>query len=252
MDESQQLRRFNEAGMRAVSLRLLEIAGGSRTDVEGLLCDDSLTSVVEPGVVLERRSFKNRFAAAEYFAGLFADLPRDEVEADSGLWTWLALLWIDDLAPVKKGTRNLGQINRWILASDDWKRYYRHLFAGPYYLFKAHEDDPRRAMSVLCGSISKPGELVEQVASRFDLVRSPGLMGAVTALYYDPERKEIKSGAGGKNRPGTSRRLGPVLMQLDRTWDIYSLSAREVLELLPSEFEKFMPTKAQAAQLKYL
>ena len=231
------VRRFNDVGLRAISLRLLDISAGFTTEIEDLLEDESLTELVDPRVTIEIRAFSSRRDAAETLTAALSLLIWDDIANDSGLWTWLAAAWMDVLAPVTDGRRKLGAINRWLLASD-WKRYYRHIFAGPCYIYKAHEDDPSRADAVLCGSVSSPGEVVEQVASRLDLVRSPGIMGAITELYFDDEKKKLKVGAGGKTE-GSARRLGPVLMQFDRTWDVQDLPIDDVLALLPREFDKF-------------
>lgn len=245
-----EVRRFTRAGMLDVARRLGQIKAGQTVEFEDLLSDgpgsegaSPRTEIVSPGLTVEVKALANRMEVGRFFTDLLAPLPRDQVEKDAGLWTWLAWAWMDHLAPVKSGVRDLGASPRWVLAVEEWKRYYRHLFAGPFYIYKAHEDEPHRADAVLCGPITKPGEVVEQVMARVDLVRSPGLMGAVTKLYFDPDKKAIKRGAGGKGA-GSARRLGPVLMQLDRTWDIYSLESDDVLRLLPAEFDGFRPATA--------
>jgi len=223
--------------------RFLNIIAGETVEVSDLMSDQILSEEVDPPIFVEVQDFASRRAAAEYLTSVLAPLDWDSIENDAGLWTWIAAAWIDVLAPVSSGTRRLGQINRWLLAPNEWKRYYRHLLAGPCYIYKAHADDPDRADAALCSSVAKPGEVAEQVANRLDLVRSPGIMGAITALYFDRATGTLKRGAAGKERPGTSRRLGPVLKQLDRTWDIQDLSSEEVLALLPSEFDRFNPLR---------
>jgi hypothetical protein len=244
MSSAIQVRRFTHRGLNAIEERFLDIIAGDTADVSDLVDDQSLTELVDPPLFIEIQEFSSRRAAAEYLMKILAPLDWDAIENDAGLWTWLTVAWIDVLAPITNGTRRLGQINRWLLAPHEWKRYYRHLLAGPCYIYKAHEDDPDRADAALCSSVAKPGEVAEQVANRLDLVRSPGIMGAITALYFDRATGTLKRGAAGKERPGTSRRLGPVLKQLDRTWDIQDLASEEVLALLPSEFDQFNPLRA--------
>ena len=91
---------------------------------------------------------------------------------------------------------------------------------------------------MLATPVEKPGEVVEQFASRQEMITSVSLMSAITALYYDPVKQQIKRGAAGK-AGGSSRRLADVLGQFDVTWDIYGMPSDEILALLPGEFDRF-------------
>ncbi|MFQ5653524.1 MAG: hypothetical protein ACE5GW_02190 [Planctomycetota bacterium] len=44
--------------------------------------------------------------------------------------------------------------------------------------------------------------------------------------------------AGGKGR-GSARRLADLANQLDLTWDLHTMKAEELLEILPAEFDRF-------------
>jgi hypothetical protein len=58
-------------------------------------------------------------------------------------------------------------------------------------------------------------------------------VGVATLLYCD-SRNAIKPGAA-----ASVDRLSDVLMQLDRTYDIYGMTADALLPLLPREFDGF-------------
>ena len=94
-------------------------------------------------------------------------------------------------------------------------------------------------MALLAGPLDTPGDVVEQLASRQEIVTCPGVMEAVTTLYLDRRTGQLKRGASSKGMPGTARRLPTVLRQFDMTWDLFSLTGAEVLQLLPREFEPF-------------
>ena len=129
---------------------------------------------------------------------------------------------------------------RFVLEADDFRTYYRHYLSGPWSIYDAHRDDPARAMGLLCSPPKKPGEVVEQIASNQNLVGSPSLVQAVSDLYLDPKTGGHKRGAAG-SRGGSARRLARVFQQLDLTWDLQAMSAAEIIELLPAEFNKFKP-----------
>lgn len=236
------LRKFNRNGLVQTAIRLQEISAGQSVDFQNLLLDNDLTEVISE-VTIEVTKFETRRAAGEYFSECLDPLRSSmDVDMDAGLWTWLAVNWMDEYAPVKtSGKRDIKELNRWLLASDNYQRYYRHMFAGPYYVYRAHRDKPDRANAVLCTPVDKPGEVVGQIASRQSIVRSKGLMEAVTLLYYDAENKKLKAGAGGKQTMGSARRLSSILLQLDLTWDVANMSGTEILRLLPAEFKAYMP-----------
>ncbi len=237
------LRRFNQKGIDAAADLLDRIDAGEASDASQILDDPALTELIPDVGPVEVRPFANRLEAGEYFSVLLEPVAvksgRIALARDKGLWTWLALAWMDVLAPLSDdGSRKLKAHNRWIPNVEDYRKYYRHLLAGPYLIYEAHKDDPGRALAVLATPVEKPGEVVEQFASRQEMITSVSLMAAITALYYDPARQQIKRGAAGK-AGGSSRRLADVLGQFDVTWDIYGMPSDEILDLLPSEFDRF-------------
>lgn len=186
------------------------------------------------------RHFPRRYDLAEYLHGLVLRLGLQDPTRDRGLWAWLALLWFDQLAPVNRGVRKIGERARWLPLIGDGRRYYRHLVLGAYLIYSTSQDRPQRAFALLHNPPHTPGELVGQLAATQDVVQSKAAIGAATALYYDSTRGAMKRGAGGRG-PGSPRRFRTVLDQLDRTFDLQSLTEDRLLALLPSEFERFKP-----------
>jgi hypothetical protein len=236
-----QLRRFNQAGIDAFGDALDRIEAGEDVDVRPLLTDSTLTECISSEPIVAVRTFPDRFEAARYFHELLApfDKAGSDIERDKGLWAWLAAAWIDVLAPKDEaGNRKLRSRARWVPAVDDYKTYYRHLLAGPYRIYRAHKDNPSRVRAVLASAIEQPGDVVEQLASRQEIITSPSLMEAITTLYVLPDTGKLKSGAAGKGG-GSARRLVDVIQQFDLTWDVYGMESSEFLGLLPSEFDRF-------------
>lgn len=182
------------------------------------------------------RRFPRRYDLAEYLHGLIPGLGLADPTRDQGLWAWLALLWFDQLAPVAKGVRKVGERAKW-LPEGGWK-YYRHLVLGAYLLYATNHDRPQRALAVLHNPPHTPGELVGQLAATQDVAQSRAAIGAATTLYYDSQRGTMKRGAGGSGA-GSPRRFRTVLDQLDRTFDLQSLTEDRLLTLLPSEFDRY-------------
>jgi hypothetical protein len=98
-------------------------------------------------------------------------------------------------------------------------------------------------MALLGGPLDRPGEIVEQFASRQEIVTNQAVIQSTTDLYWDHASNKPKRGAGGKGA-GSPRRLADVLKQFDVTWDLYAMKAGSLTDLLPKEFNKFRPAAA--------
>ena len=146
---------------------------------------------------------------------------------------------LDPVCPADgHGHRKPGETARHIPDAANFQRYYRHLLAGPWRIVRTHRDAPDRALAVLCQPLHKPGDIVEQLASRQELVTNRAFIAAATRLYVDATTQQPRSGSGGKTR-GAPRRLADFCNQLDVTWDLYAMEAGELIEKLPKEFDRF-------------
>ena len=109
--------------------------------------------------------------------------------------------------------------------------------AGPYGIYRAHRDHPERALALLCQHPGRPGELVEQLASRQQVVTNSAIVGTATRLFVDSGTRKLRKNSGGKGK-GSPRRLVAVLDQFDVTWDLSSLTELELADMLPEEFKQ--------------
>jgi hypothetical protein len=91
---------------------------------------------------------------------------------------------------------------------------------------------------MLCSPLWKPGEIVEQLASRKELVTNRAVADVATKLYYDSATGSFKRGAGSDTK-GAARRLAALFNQLDLTFYLYGMACDELIALLPKEFDRF-------------
>lgn len=96
----------------------------------------------------------------------------------------------------------------------------------------------RNADHLLCGDPSVPGEVREQLTSQQDMFH-PVFQEVARTLYFDEGTGKLRRSSGGKGA-GSSRRLARVRQQLDVTWDLFALTAPELLTKLPAEFDGFL------------
>jgi len=204
-----------------------------------ILNDPEFSDAISPEITIEGKTFDNKFAVAKYFHEIFNNAGLTKVLENRGLWCWLSLFFFEQLCPKERGGKyKPGARARWIPEVTNFQRYYRHLLAGPYRIYNFHKDDPERTMALTCGPVNKQGDLIEQLASRQELITNKSLIKAVTELYYNPSTCTNKRGAGGKGA-GSPRRLAEVIDQFNLTWDLYAISPDEIIGLLPSEFDRF-------------
>jgi len=233
------LRRLNESGIERFSVFLDSLTGDDPSPYpHELLTDPKATEEAKPPIEIESWKFRNRFEAAEYLFNLFKDSGLSGLHRDRGLWDWLALFYFDQLCPEDtNGRRWPGERARYLFHSSS-RRYYKHLLAGPYMVYRLHAKKPEILKALLCGPLNEISDVYKEIVERHILITNPAIVEAVNRLYYDPERECLKKRVA-RNSPGGARRFAQVLLQFDCTWDLYSLSPKDIISLLPQEFDRF-------------
>ncbi len=230
------LRRLNERGVKKFSEFLQQIRDGADFQPSpAILHVDEYASKLEVAINVDNVRFANKFAAAQYFSEVLRPLESAALPNDIGLWSWLALYYFDQLSPKDADGRRRPREDYHYIPSTEhgWGRD-RHLLAGPYKLYLLHRD---RARLLLHPPVHEHGAFVYDLGFRREFITNRGLIEAIDILYWDAKRDRPKPGATTTSRAGNLRRLITVLQQLDFNYDLYGMSAREILTLLPPEFE---------------
>lgn len=228
--------RFNSSGLSEFSSLLRLPMQQVLTGISNLTSSSEYFELIP--CEMEIRPVESRLELAEILhKSIISNTKLKKLQSDQGLWSWLAAAWMPALFENSPRSAKIGEQARWILDLQK-TRYYRHLLAGPYYIYKHHLPNPKKALSILGGSAIVPGELVGQIAASSDIAFSVGAEVA-TILYVDPKTGKAKKGSGGAG-PGSPRRLtAAYLNQIDLTVDYRGMSAEQVLRILPKEFDKF-------------
>jgi hypothetical protein len=231
------VRVLNDAGVQKFREYLTNLsAGGTGAPPREILGDALTSAAFHSPVEIEDRTFGSRLEAAKYLVGRLTG--KGDVDYNSGLWSWLALFYFDQICPpADDGRRQVREEAKYIPGTTAW-RYYRHLLAGPYRVYQLHREC---AMLLLSGPLDHPGELVEQLTSRQEFITNRAIIGAAAQLYLDPKTVRPKRGAATKGKPGTIRRFADLVNQLDLTYDLYSMQPAELARLLPKEFDAWRP-----------
>lgn len=237
-------RRFNDLGLKAFAEYINALRENPAAPLPGdMLTNDRLTAPLDPPIEAVPTTFNTRMDFACWLHDAAKAAETEIPRRDAGFWAWLTLWLFDQVCPLKNGKRKAGELARYIPMFDDWKRRYRHLLATPYNVFLIHSDNPMRAALILNVPLSVLGELTEQFASRQELVSCHGTMALATYLFVDIHANRKRSKASGN----AARRLGKLLNQYTRTWDLPMIQTSAFAALLPKEFDKFKQEAASQA-----
>lgn len=232
MAEFSKINEFTDRGMELYRY----ILSGEVSEATMDLSDSAMVRVVSgtrPFVVRDYPTAKDM--AVDVIRAL-GSIDPVSVAGDLGLWSWLTFVMRDQLFNRDRdGKLRVGEIHRWYPSDpNDWHKGQRHLVRMPVLVECQFGVD---ANHLLCHRPSIRSEVFEQLTSQKDMFMRV-FQKAACSLYFDGKSGSLKRGAGGK-AGGSARRLAKVRQQLDVTWDLDELSADEIIELLPSEFDRF-------------
>lgn len=233
------VRSLNERGIEEFEVFLSSREAVAGVEVpRAMLDDDFLATPFENDAEVESRDFASRFELAQYLCDVLPGAG-PALDHDRGLWSWLGLFYFEQLCPIQAdGSRKIGEKYRYVL-SPDYRHYYRHLLAMPYVIYRLHGQYSR---TILSPPVHSHGDFAEQLASRQEIITNRGLIQAVDHLYFAPDDAggAPKRGATNRKKGGTLRRLVDVIQQFDLTYDLYGMTAQEILGVLPREFARWM------------
>lgn len=236
------LKKLNDRGILGLEVLLEATRQGATLEMPlALLTEDDLTESVPQDVEFDIQVFDSRLDLAGFINSLLVKAKVDDDLNDIGLWAWLGAAFLDSTCPQgADGTRKPGRDYRHI-PTNNWRDFYRHLTRGPVRILRLFKDRPDAAAIVLCQHPQSPGDFVEQLASRQERITNPAIIEDANSLYFNPKTGKPKRGASPNwRRPGTLRRFSDILDQLDLTYDLYSMSADNLVGLLPDEFSTYI------------
>lgn len=236
-----EVRSFNKSGLRALK-EFLSVRRDGLLDVEArdLINDAALTNPITVNVKIEPRDFATRRSAAEYLHFKFSDMPLEELRKDAGLWSWLSLYYFDQVCPEIEGEQKIRNDYTYIFRPDESRYYYRHLLFIAWYVLQVA---PRHNRLFLDQSVFRLDKYTSEVFKRLYLTRVPCIFEVLERLYWDngtdaPRKRMVSPG---KIVAGNLMHRFPTrIRQLEKTYDLLSLTADQLIELLGEEFRQYI------------
>jgi hypothetical protein len=232
------VRQFLPAGVRAFQRFLAEYRDTLKTPVPvHLLEDDVLAEAVKPSISVEPQAFATRRDAANYLETVLSPLAEQDVATNAGLWTWLTLFFFDNVCPASGGWRYVKNDYHYVFEPKNPRHFYRHLL---FVAWRALRIAPAHNRLFLNGSLASLDKVTTEVMKRLYLTRIPCIFEVLDRLYWDQGRGRARAGiTDAKNvKPGDLVHRFPIrVRQLEKTYDLYSVTANQLIELLGHEFQ---------------
>lgn len=237
-------RRLTDEGVAAFREWL---ASGAAGDPPHHLLGGLQTSAPLPVVVgLEQRGFASRYELGSYLADRLAPLGFGQIAFDAGLWDWLTLFWFDAIAPRdNSGRRRLHEMARYSQDAGS-RRWSRHVVRMSWLSVHTHGTHARYFLST---PLDRHTDVLEQIAGQQEVFGSRAAVALGERLYWDPAGMQLRRGAGGKTG-GSPRRLSRFMRQIRMTYDPETMTAEQLLELLPPEFDRWKSSESSGPKAK--
>jgi hypothetical protein len=242
------LRQFNDAGLNAFRGFLAACRENPSTPVPTqFLEDQSLTAPINPSIEIEMVEFESRGDAAKHLWDLLSPLDDQEVSKSAGLWSWLALYFFDQLCPLRNGCRDVKNDYRYVFEPNNMRHFYRHIL---FIAWRVITIEPKHNRLLLSGNLNRLDQVTVEIMKRLYLTRIPCIFEVLERLYWDDERGRARPGivTRASVKPGDLIHRFPIrIRQLEMTYDLQSLSADKLIQLLGDEFRQSAAVAASAS-----
>lgn len=232
------VRQFRDHGIKAFRDFLAACRENYATPVpRAMLEDDSLTEPLPVSVEVTPRRLLTKADAANYLASVLKPMSIHEVEENAGLWTWLTLFFFDEVCPERAGRRSVKNDYHYVFEPKNSRHFYRHLLFISWRVLRVAGEHNRLFLG---SSLSTLDKMTTEVMKRLFLTRIPCMFEVLDRLYWDEDRGKARVGVVSHQvRPGDLMHRFPLrIHQLEKTYDLLSLNADQLIELLGDEFQQ--------------
>jgi hypothetical protein len=237
------IRRMTDQGVERFRSYLTAAKAGANDPLPNdLLFNEDYARVLDISVTVEQGVFEISLDMARYLHPRIQGLALPGKYYDVGLWSWLSAFYLDSVCPANSsGRRKVGSIIRYV--PPESRRFLdsiRHLMSMPVRMFDIHGEKRMRLFLY-----TRPQEIsryLSVVTESSELAANSGLLDALSILYWDEENQRPKRGAlASRTTPGGLYRFMTVMNQFNRTYDLLSMTGKQIINLLPkSEFGRWL------------
>ena len=237
------VREFNDAGIKAFRQLLADCRKRPMlpTRLEmlpmrlKLLEDESLSTLISPKCVAEDNPFATKGEAAEHFHNMLKEIPESQLIANAGLWSWLGLRYFDQVCADSGEGNSIKSDYFYIYEPKSNWNFHKHLLYISWRILRVAPQHNRLMLSTPVNSLDN---ITDTIMPKLYLTRIPCIFEVLDRLYWDSTNNRAKKGITlNKPKRGDLNHRFPIrLRQLEKTYDLQSVSANQLIELLGAEF----------------
>ena len=233
------IRQFTPKGIAAFREFLEQLRQTPNHPIEWeMLYDKQLTQEVTPTALVEPRRLVTKQDAADYLEPRLRSYSMDMLRYNAGLWSWLTLFFFDSICPMnEQGVRVVRNDYHYVFEAKNSQRYYFHNLFISWYIRSIAGQYTRLFLG---GSVSVLDGIINDTLGRLFLIRIPCMFEVLDRLYWDETKGRPRIGMIGTQRPkpgDLTYRLPRRIRQLEKTYDLPSLNADQLIALLGAEFD---------------
>ena len=203
-----------------------------------LLHDPATSEPVPASGEVEQNHFANRYDLAVHIAKALDRCDLQRLSFEPGIWGWLSLFYFDLLCPRDlTGGRKVLAPYRYLFDPES-RKSSAHLIREAVLAVIRHGPRAKVLLISPMGGI-KDTRVLTELASRQDLISNKCIVELASLFYFNPRRGTLRQGTASRRRPGCVQRFALVLQQLSLNYDLSAMSARQIADLLPAEFDQW-------------
>jgi len=232
------IRVFSDLGIGKFRQYIMDLKNNIQTVRPDLNVEPYSTEFQPLVEIDENRIFQTKLEVGEYIKNQMdnAEISRKGILENRNLWTWFAYIWFNQLCPKKNANLIPRETAKYIYSSD-YRDYYRHLIAAPFSIYSLYERN--NSLLFLYNKPYEHNDFIEQIAARQKIISHENLIVVLHRLYWHESSNRPKRGVQSRQQPGNFRRFVKIIDQFELTYNIFTMSPDEIMNLLPDEFSQW-------------
>ncbi len=246
-------RQLTEAGIRRAVAFLDDVRNIPSATLQvpqNLLYDSTFSRPMPDAPNVEHCQFVTRRDAAEHLDRLSPALGKQHLD-DWAFWSWLGIYHLQDVVfnELRRQKFATSTSDSWTTetetividpeSSEATRASYRHYLRSAWLINRNYGE---QCAFLLNQDITDLPRITRLILSSLRVFNSVGVVPLVLKLYTDQQQQKRGLSIG----PGNIGRLFHVLDQLECTYDVYGMSTKALIEILPPEFDRWKPQGVMA------
>ena len=150
------------------------------------------------------------------------------------MWNWLAILYYKQLLNTHG---KIGELQRLFIFENLPDYRYRHLLKAPYEICRFYKKNLNDFKFLLLDKVNINGELYRNTVENPEIRKNPHFMEVARQFFYDENTKSLRKNIGGITE--LIRRLIKVWRQYERSFDMYRMPSKEIINKLLTKHDEF-------------